>query len=91
MISSRYHWAIFGVFCTILLASRALAAEVSNLEVTTAKDAYAIEMSLRVSAPSSRVIAVLTDFGYPDPVNPDVTHQEVLAVTGDVMRVPTVF
>jgi hypothetical protein len=75
----------------MLLASTVCAVEVSRLEVTTGKGAYAIEMTLHVAAPPSRVIAVLTDFGYPDPVNPDVTYQEVISVDNGVTRVHTEF
>ena len=75
----------------MLLASRAWSAEVEHLEVNTTKGAYTIEMSLRVSAPVSRVIAILTDYSYPDPVNPDVTRQEIVDVSGDVTRVHTEF
>jgi hypothetical protein len=75
----------------MFLAPGARAVEVSHLEITTGKGAYAIEMSLHVAAPPSRVIAVLSDFGYPDPVNPDVTHQEVISVDNGITRVRTEF
>lgn len=86
----RYR-VLAGILAAILLAHGVWAVEVSRLQVTTGKGAYAIEMSLRVAAPASRVVAVLTDFSYPDPVNPDVTHQEVIAVNDGVTRVRTEF
>jgi hypothetical protein len=90
-IPARRYRVTTGVLAAVLLAPGVWAVEVSHLQVTTARDAYAIEMSLRVAAPASRVVAVLTDFSYPDPVNPDVTHQEIIAVEDDVTRVRTEF
>ncbi len=89
--SAAYRRAFLGALLVFLLASRVCAVEVSRLEITSGKDAYSIEMSLRVSAPAQRVMSVLTDFSFPDPVNPDVTHKEVIAVLGDVTRVRTEF
>ena len=79
--------ALFG----FLLASRAWSVEVDYLEVATTKSAYSIDMSLRISAAATNIIAVLTDFSYPDPVNPDVTREEIVDVFGDVTRVRTEF
>ena len=85
----RRHRIAIGALATVLFAPGVWAVEVNHLEVTTGKGTYAIEMSIRVAAPASRVIAVLTDFGYPDPVNPDVTHREVISVDDGVTRVRT--
>ena len=75
----------------MLIAPGARAVEVHHLDITTGKGAYAIEMSLRIAAPPSRVIAVLPGFSYPDPVNPDVTRQEVVSVDDGITRVRTEF
>lgn len=83
-----------GVLIALLmmsLASASRAVEVDELVITTGKGEYAIEMSFRVSAPVPRVMAIMTDFGYPDPVNPDVTSQEIISVTDGVIRVRTEF
>lgn len=90
MPALRYR-VLTGILAAILVAHSVWAVEVSRLQVTTGKGAYAIEMSLRVAAPASRIVAVLTDFGHPDPVNPDVTRQEIIAVSEGVTRVRTEF
>ncbi len=48
-------------------------------------------MAFRVAAPAENVITVLTDFSYPDRLNPDVTAREILAVRDGVTRVRTEF
>jgi hypothetical protein len=91
IVSADRRCVVPGLLFAIFLANRVLAVEVNHLEVTTGKGAYAIEMSFRVSAPVPRVVAVLTDFSYPDPVSPEVTHQEVISVIDGVTRVRTEF
>lgn len=90
-VSGSLQPLVLCVLAMILAASRAWGFEIADLVITTRKDAYTITMSLRVSAPASRVIEVLTDFGYPDPVNPDVTSREIVSVSGKVTRVRTEF
>jgi hypothetical protein len=91
VVPAGYRWRFCLALLAVLLACRAWGVEINDLVVTTGKGEYTIEMSLQVSAPASRVIAVLTDFGYPDPVNPDVSSREVISVTGNVTRVRTEF
>ena len=67
------------------------AMEVDRLEVDGRKGSYTIDMSFRVSAPAASVIAVLTDFGYPDRLNPDITAKEILAQQNGITRIHTEF
>lgn len=70
-----------------LAASPATAMTVDRLEIATSKQNYSIDMAFRVAAPAATVIAVLTDFGYPDRLNPDVTGKEVVAEQDGVTRI----
>lgn len=70
-----------------LAATPNYAMDVDRLEITARKGGYAIDMSFRVAAPAANVITVLSDFGYPDRLNPDVTSKEVISEQDGVTRV----
>jgi hypothetical protein len=72
---------------TLLAPSPVHSLEVDRLEIDVRKSQYRIEMSFHISAPVPRVIALLTDFGYPDRLNPDVTSKEVISEQDGVTRV----
>ena len=61
-----------GILLMIFATSTAAAVEVDHLEIDAEERRYVIDMSFRVAAAPSTVIALLTDFGYPDRLNPDV-------------------
>lgn len=71
----------------ILVTSTAFAVEIEHLEIDSQKSRYEVDMSFRVTAPPSTVIALLSDFGYPDRLNPDVTSKEVIFERNGVTRV----
>lgn len=78
---------LFRILLAILAIPTASAVEIEHLEIEAYESRYEIDMSFRVAAPAANVIAVLTDFGYPDRLNPDVTDKKVIAEQDGVTRV----
>lgn len=74
-----------------LLATQAAAVDVDHLEIRTSKGSYEVDMTFSVAAAPARVVTVLTDFGYPDKLNRDVTARQVLGVRDGLTRVRTEF
>lgn len=70
-----------------LASTSGYALQVDRLEITAEKNDYTIDMAFRVAATAENVVAVLTDFGYPDRLNPDVTSKEVLFERDGVTRI----
>lgn len=60
---------------------------VDRLEIAASKENYTVDMTFRVAAPAANVIAVLTDFGYPDRLNPDVTGKKIIGEQAGVTRI----
>ena len=73
----------------ILVPPAAVAAEIDHLEIDSHDSRYVVDMAFRVTAPASEVIALLTDFGYPDRLNPDITGKEVIFEHDGVTRIRT--
>jgi hypothetical protein len=72
---------------TLLLASSALALDLDELSVTNQGRAYQIQMTFAVAAPVDQVMAVLTDYGFPDRLNPEVTKKEIISRKNGITRV----
>ena len=74
-----------------LLAAPVAAVEVHHLDIQTAKGSYEVDMAFSVAAQPAGIIRLLTDYGTPDRLNPDVTGKEVLGEHDGSTRVRTEF
>ena len=79
------------VLLVILLTPTAYAVDIDRLEIDSQDSRYVIDMSFRIAAPAPKIIALLTDFGYPDKLNPDITGKEVIFERDGITRVRTEF
>jgi hypothetical protein len=68
---------------------QAQALDIGQFEISKQDRIYYIDIRFTVAAPADEVIAVLTDYGNPNRLNPDVKVQDVLSVHGGVSRVLT--
>ena len=66
-----------------------MAVDIDDLRITKQGRAYQVQMTFGVSASVNQVIAVLTDYGFPDRLDPEVTKREVISRHGEVTRVRT--
>lgn len=71
----------------LFAATPGFALEVDRLDIDVADGRYSIDMAFRITASPPEVIALLTDFSYPDKLNPDVTSKEVVSESGGITRV----
>jgi hypothetical protein len=69
--------------------SRAMALDIDDLHITKQGRAYQVQMTFGVAAPVNQVMAVLTDYGFPDRLNPKVTKKEVISRQRGITRVRT--
>jgi len=76
--------ALAGVNC-------AMALQIDDLRVTKQGRAYRVQITFDVAAPVDRVMAVLTDYRYPDRLNPEVAKREVISRQNGITRVRTEF
>ena len=67
----------------------AMALDIDDLRITKQGRAYQVQMTFGVTASVDQVVAVLTDYGFPDRLDPDVTKREVVNRHGEVTRVRT--
>jgi len=74
-----------------LLTTPAAAVEVRQLDIRTEKGSYEVDMVFSVAAQPAQIITLLTDYGYPDRLNPEVTAKEILAERDGSTRVRTEF
>ncbi len=74
--------ALVGVTC-------AMALDLDDLRITKQRRAYQVEITFDVAAPVNQVMAVLTDYRYPDRLNPKVTKREVIRQQRGITRVRT--
>lgn len=75
------------VLTALLGVSCAMALGVNTLDVTSNGGTFRVQMTLEIAAPVDRIIAVLTDYGYPDRLNSKVTKKDVISRTGEITRV----
>lgn len=71
--------------------SRAMAQSIDSLEVTNIDRTFKVEMELEIAASVDQIIAVLTDYRYPDPLNSKVTKKDVISRTDEITRVRVEF
>jgi len=65
--------------------------DIDDLRITKQGRAYQVQITFDVAAPVNQVTAVLTDYGYPDRLNPEVTKRAVISRQGGITRVRTEF
>ena len=71
--------------------SSAMALDIDDIGVTKKGRTYKVEITFDVAAPGDRVMAVLTDYRYPDRLNPEVSKREVISRQQGITRVRTEF
>ena len=71
--------------------SSAMGLDIDDLRVTKQGRAYRVQITFDVAAPVDRVMAVLTDYRYPDRLNPEVAKREVISRQNGITRVRTEF
>ena len=69
--------------------SRAIALDIDDVHITKQGRAYQVQMTFGVAASVNQVMAVLTDYGFPDRLNPEVTKREVISRQRGITRVRT--
>ena len=69
--------------------SRAMALDIDDLHITKQGHVYQAQMTFGVAASVHQVIAVLTDYGVPQRLNPKVTKVEVISQQRGITRVRT--
>ena len=85
------------VLCWLTLSSIALpgqiitATEIDSIDVTVNRGVYRIDMTFELVLSVPETVALLTNFDYPDPLNPEVTGRQVISISGDITRVRTEF
>lgn len=73
---------LVGVRCVMAL-------DIDDLRITKQGSAYKVQMTFGVTASVNQVIAVLTDYEFPDRLDPKVTKREVISRHGEITRVRT--
>jgi len=71
--------------------SSAMGLDIDDIDVTKKGRTYKVQITFDVAAPVNRVMAVLTDYRYPDRLNPEVTKREVISRQNGITRVRTEF
>jgi len=71
--------------------SPAMALDIDDIRITKQGRAYQVQMTFAVGASVNQVLAVLTDYGFPDRLDPEVTKREVISRQGEITRVRTEF
>lgn len=74
--------ALFGV-------GNAMALDIDDVRVEKQGRAYEVQMTFGVAASVYQVMAVLTDYGFPSRLNPDVVKREVINTQEGITRVRT--
>lgn len=69
--------------------SRAMALEIVDLRVTKQSRAYQVQMTFGVAASVNQVMAVITDYSFPDRLDPDVRKKDIISRQRGITRVRT--
>ncbi len=90
MLCDRSRGSRAAVLLLALVAvSCAMALDIDDLRITKEGRAYQVQITFDVAAPVNRVMAVLTDYRYPDRLSPDVTKRELISRQRGITRVRT--
>ncbi len=74
---------------TLFGVSPATALDIDDVHVTNQGRAYHVQMTFGVAASVNQVMGLLTDYGFPDRLNPEVTMKEVISRQRGITRVRT--
>ena len=74
-----------------LLGQFVTAAEIGRIDVTVHRGVYRIDMTFELTKSVPEIVALLTNFDYPDPLNPDVTSRKIISINDNITRVRTEF
>jgi uncharacterized protein YqgV (UPF0045/DUF77 family) len=69
--------------------SRVMALDIDDVHITKQGSVYQIQMTFSVDTSVNQVIALLTDYGFPNRLNPEVTKREVISRQKGITRVRT--
>lgn len=69
--------------------SRVMALDIDDIRITKQGRAYEVQMTFGVIASVNQVMAVLTDYRFPDRLDPEVTKREIISRHGEITRVRT--
>jgi hypothetical protein len=73
----------------LIVVSRAMALDIDDIHITKQGRAYQVQMTFSVAASVNQVMALLTDYGFPNRLNPEVTKREVISRHRGITRVRT--
>ena len=73
----------------LIVVSRAMALDIDDIHITKQGRAYQVQMTFSVAASVNQVVALLTDYGFPNRLNPEVTKREVISRLRGITRVRT--
>jgi hypothetical protein len=73
----------------LIVVSRAMALDIDDIHITKQGRAYQVQMTFSVAASVNQVVALLTDYGFPNRLNPEVTKREVISRHRGITRVRT--
>ena len=74
---------------TLFGVSPATALDIDDVHVTNQGRAYQVQMTFGVAASVNQVMGLLTDYGFPDRLSPEVTMKEVISRQRGITRVRT--
>lgn len=69
--------------------SRAMALDIDDIHIAKQGRAYEVQTTFHVAPSVKQVMAVLTNYGFPDRLDPEVTSREVISRDGEITRVRT--
>lgn len=69
--------------------SHAMALDIDDIHIAKQGRAYEVQMTFDVVASTDQVMAVLTDYGFPDRLDPEVTKRDIISQHGAITRVRT--
>jgi hypothetical protein len=75
----------------IVVAVPASGFDLHELDITTTRREYDVDMAFSIGATPARIIETLTDYDRPTRLNPDVKEMRIVERTGDTTRVLTEF
>ncbi len=73
----------------LIVVSRAMALDIDDIHITKQGRAYQVQMTFSVAASVNQVMALLTDYGFPNRLNPEVTKRKVISRHRGTTRVRT--
>lgn len=74
---------------TLLASITTLALDLQNLNVTKEGRTYKIRMTFSITSSPDKVMAILTDYSFPDRLNPKVTARQIISLQNGITRVRT--